>query len=303
MPSSGAWWMRLPCRSCWRAKRCRPCSRPSTATSRCCSSFFLTGDQIIALTGCDADEAKTIAQSSLHEPPPSGLLALDGLGADAEGPRRVAIAHAGPPGHLAGRRQRMLLAVARQGFALCEARERPVPSSDTKADPSLEPLLPGFLCVSASMQRVAEQIKRLQVTTSPSSSPARAAPARSSSHARFTPAPRAPATFLPYNCTTTGARSGRQSAVRPSPRQLHRRGGGSAGSHPIGRGRHAVPRRDWRSADRRAAQAAALPRAGRNHPDRRARPAAVDVRVLAATNADLEQRVDEGDSARTCTSV
>ena len=39
-----------------------------------------------AWTGCDADEAKAIARSSLHEPPPAGLLALDGLGADAEGP-------------------------------------------------------------------------------------------------------------------------------------------------------------------------------------------------------------------------
>jgi DNA-binding NtrC family response regulator len=45
---------------------------------------------------------------------------------------------------------------------------------------------------------------------------------------------------------------------------------------------------------RRPAEAAALPRGRRGPPDRRNQPARVDVRVIAATNADLETLVRDG---------
>src|SRR6476660_2437747 len=56
----------------------------------------------------------------------------------------------------------MFAAVARQGFELCGARERPPQAVDQSVERSLEPLLPGFICASAAMNRVAEQIQRLQ---------------------------------------------------------------------------------------------------------------------------------------------
>ncbi len=251
--------------------------------------------KLIAWTGCEADEAKSIAQRSLHEPPPSGLLALDGLGADAEGPRRVAIAQAGPPGHLAGRRQRMLLAVARQGFALCEARERPVPSSDMKADPSLEPLLPGFLCVSAVMQRVAEQIKRLQgngitVLITGESGTGKELVAR----AIHAGSPRSTSMFLPYNCTTTtreladsqlfGHRRGSfTGAVADAPGLIRSAAGGTLFLDEIGDLPIDVQPKLLRFLEQ-----------GEIIPLGESRPQPVDVRVVAATNADLEQRVSDG---------
>ena len=59
----------------------------------------------------------------------------------------------------------MIASVARQGFALCAARDRSVKAAAVSAvslDRSLEPLLPGFLAASAAMSRLVEQIERLQ---------------------------------------------------------------------------------------------------------------------------------------------
>src|SRR5207245_5594618 len=72
-------------------------------------------------------------------------------------------------------------------------------------DPSLEPLLPGFLSASAAMGRVVEQIQRLQgneltVLITGESGTGKELVARAihvGSH-------RSTGTFLPYNCTTTG---------------------------------------------------------------------------------------------------
>ena len=59
-------------------------------------------------------------------------------------------------------RFRMLCSVLRQGFDLCEARERPMEVATTVMERQLEPLLPAFICSSSPMQRVADQIQRLQ---------------------------------------------------------------------------------------------------------------------------------------------
>src|SRR4029077_9451809 len=104
------------------------------------------------------------------------------------------------------RRIRMIAAVASQGFALCAARERSVMEAvGLSVDRSLEPVLPGFLSASAAMGRVVEQIQRLQsndltVLITGESGTGKELVARAihvGSH-------RSAATFLPYNCTTTG---------------------------------------------------------------------------------------------------
>src|SRR5207247_9803957 len=110
-----------------------------------------------------------------------------------------------PIGHRVVRRLRMIAAVARQGFALCAARDRPVPVVGLEIDRSLEPLLPGFLSASAAMGRVVEQIQRLQgndltVLITGESGTGKELVARAiqvGSH-------RSAGTYLPYNCTTTG---------------------------------------------------------------------------------------------------
>jgi DNA-binding NtrC family response regulator len=104
---------------------------------------------------------------------------------------------------------------------------------------------------------------------------------------------RSAGTFLPYNCTTTGR------DLADSQLFGHRRGSftGAVSDQP-GLVRTAVggtvPGRDRGPSPRRAAETAALP-PGNTRSCRLARqPQRVDVRVLAATNADLEQRVAEG---------
>ena len=83
-------------------------------------------------------------------------------------------------------------------------------------------------------------------------------------------------------------------AVRPRARRVHGRRGRHEGPVRAGARRHDLPRRDRRDVAGAAGQAAARPR-------RRARsvrsaatgPVRVDVRVIAATNRDLEQAVAE----------
>jgi hypothetical protein len=55
-----------------------------------------------------------------------------------------------------------LCAVLRQGFELCQARDRQPETNTGAFERPLEPLLPGFVCASAAMQRVAEQIQRMR---------------------------------------------------------------------------------------------------------------------------------------------
>src|SRR4029453_14888242 len=101
-------------------------------------------------------------------------------------------------------RVRRMTAVARQGFDLCGARDRPLQATDPSAERPLEPLLPGFICASAAMNRVVEQIQRLQgndltVLITGESGTGKELVAR----AIHVGSPRSTAVFLPYNCTTT----------------------------------------------------------------------------------------------------
>src|SRR4029077_19066989 len=198
-------------------------------------------------------------------------------------------------GHPVMRRLKMIAAVARQGFALCAARDRSTPAADLPVDRSLEPLLPGFLSASVAMNRVVEQIQRLQgndltVLITGESGTGKELVARAihaGSH-------RSGAVFLPYNCTTTcreladsqlfGHRRGSFTGAVSDQRGLVRSAaGGTLFLDEIGDLALDVQPKLLRFLE----QQEILP-VGETRPQR------VDVRVLAATNADLEQRVAEG---------
>src|SRR5262249_162705 len=123
-----------------------------------------TGDvRIIASAGCDPELARVLARTAAHGTAYGrGILAVEPLGRDPEGPRFGLVAPARPLGQPVMRGLRMIAAVARQGFALCGARERSVEPVGAAIDRSLEPLIPGFLSASTAMTRVMEQIQRLQ---------------------------------------------------------------------------------------------------------------------------------------------
>jgi DNA-binding NtrC family response regulator len=156
-------------------------------------------------------------------------------------------------------------------------------------------LLPGFLCASAAMSRVVEQIHRLQgndltVLITGESGTGKELIARSihvGSH-------RSGATFLPYNCTTTGReladsqlfghrRGSFTGAVADQPGLVRSAAGGTLFLDEIGD----LPIDVQPKLLRFLEQHEIIP-VGESRPQR------VDVRVLAATNADLEQRVAEG---------
>jgi DNA-binding NtrC family response regulator len=194
------------------------------------------------------------------------------------------------------RRLKMIAAVARQGFALCAARDRPVAVAGLAVDPpSLEPLLPGFLSASPAMTRVVEQIQRLQgndltVLITGESGTGKELVSRAihvGSH-------RSAGTFLPYNCTTTGRdladsqlfghrRGSFTGAVTDQPGLIRTASGGTLFLDEIGD----LPLDVQPKLLRFLEQHEIMP-IGETKPQR------VDVRVIAATNADLEQRVAEG---------
>jgi hydrogenase-4 transcriptional activator len=162
-------------------------------------------------------------------------------------------------------------------------------------DRSLEPLLPGFLCASAAMSRVVEQIQRLQgndltVLITGESGTGKELVAR----AVHTGSHRSGAMFLPYNCTTTGReladsqlfghrRGSFTGAVSDQRGLVRSAAGGTLFLDEIGDLALDVQPKLLRFLE----QQEILP-IGDTRPQR------VDVRVLAATNADLEQRVAEG---------
>ena len=110
-------------------------------------------------------------------------------------------------------------------------------------DRSLEPLLPGFLSASAAMTRVVEQIQRLQgndltVLITGESGTGKELVARAiqmGSH-------RSAATFLPYNCTTTGRDLADSQLFGHRRGQFHRRRIGSTRPDQDGGRGHTVPR-------------------------------------------------------------
>jgi len=253
--------------------------------------------RILARAGCDDDMARALARAAQAGTAVGGTrLVTEPLGADRDGPRVAVIALSRPLGYLVERRLRMLGAVAKQGFDLCEARERPARAIDSTAiERPLEPLVPGFLCAGPLMARVVDQIKRLQgnqltVLVTGESGTGKELVARSI----HVGSPRQNAMFLPYNCTTTtrdladsqlfGHRRGSfTGAVSDQPGLIRSANGGTLFLDEIGDLPIDVQPKLLRFLEQREIM-----------PIGETRPIDVDVRTLAATNADLEQRVAEG---------
>ncbi len=252
--------------------------------------------RLIAQAGADAETSRAIAKLALQGATyGGGSLIVEAIGREPDGPRHVVIATPRTLGHPLLRRVRMMAAVARQGFDLCGVRDRPTAAVDSTTERPLEPLLPGFLCASAAMHRVVDQIQRLQgndltVLITGESGTGKELVAR----AIHVGSSRNAATFLPYNCTTTtreladsqlfGHRRGSfTGAVSDQPGLIRTATGGTLFLDEVGD----LPLDVQPKLLRFLEQGEIMP-VGEN------RPQPVDVRVLAATNADLEQRVAEG---------
>ena len=252
--------------------------------------------RVIAFAGADADAAAAMAKLAAHGAAyGGGILIVEAIGREPDGLRHVAIAVPRTLGHPLLRRIRMMAAVARQGFDLCGVRDRPTLPIDSTTERPLEPLLPGFLCASAAMHKVVDQIQRLQgndltVLITGESGTGKELVAR----AIHVGSSRNAATFLPYNCTTTtreladsqlfGHRRGSfTGAVSDQPGLIRTATGGTLFLDEVGD----LPLDVQPKLLRFLEQGEIMP-VGEN------RPQPVDVRVLAATNADLEQRVAEG---------
>ena len=251
---------------------------------------------VVAQAGCDGEAALALARSAARGSSyGQGELLIESLGHDGDDLRLAVVACARPIGPLVARRLRMIAAVSRQGFALCGTRDRSGRTAGADALRSIETLLPGFICASAAMGRVVEQIERLQgndltvLVTGESGTGkelvARAIHLGSMRHGGM---------FLPYNCTTTtreladsqlfGHRRGSfTGAVNDQPGLIRSATGGTLFLDEVGDLPLEVQPKLLRFLEQ-----------GEIMPVGETRPQRVDVRVVAATNADLEQRVAEG---------
>jgi hydrogenase-4 transcriptional activator len=253
--------------------------------------------RVLASAGADAHAARALAAAAARgvSRAGEGALLIESVGLAPDGPRIAAITASHPFSPVIHARFRTVCAVTRQGFDLCRARERPVEAASAPFERNLEPLLPGFVCVSPAMTRVVEQIQRLQgndltVLITGESGTGKDLVAR----AIHAGSPRSSAMFLPYNCTTTtreladsqlfGHRRGSfTGAVADQPGVIRSAAGGTLFLDEIGD----LPLDVQPKLLRFLEQGEVLP-VGETRPTR------VDVRVVAATNADLEQRVAEG---------
>jgi DNA-binding NtrC family response regulator/tetratricopeptide (TPR) repeat protein len=251
--------------------------------------------RLVAWTGGDGDRARAIAMRAVGRSHGTGWVISQQTGRDIDGARFVAILSPRPIADPLRRRLRMIAAIASQGFDLCTARQRPAAPTEIAHEQPLEPLLPGFLCASAAMMRVVEQIQRLQgneltVLITGESGTGKELVAR----AIHVGSLRSSAVFLPYNCTTTtreladsqlfGHRRGSfTGAVSDQLGLVRTATGGTLFLDEIGDLPLDVQPKLLRFLEQ-----------GEIMPIGETRPQRVDVRVIAATNADLEQRVAEG---------
>lgn len=253
--------------------------------------------RVVAGAGPSHDLAEPVAATSADggRSFADGHLATEPLGRSADGARFCAVLTSQPLSDTDARRYRMFATIARQGFELCGARERPVQAAEAVVERKLEPLLPGFICASAAMNRVADQIQRLQGNTltvliTGESGTGKDLVAR----AIHSGSGRSAGMYLPFNCTTTtreladshlfGHKRGSfTGAVTDQQGLIRAAAGGTLFLDEVGDLPLDIQPRLLRFLEQ-----------GEIMPVGETRPLAVDVRVLAATNADLEQRVAEG---------
>ena len=252
--------------------------------------------RVLASAGCDESVARALAQAAArgHREFGSALLLMEPLGKDGDASRACVVVTSHPSDELRCR-VKMFATVVRQGFQLCGMRERSPQSADASGERSLEPLLPGFICAGAGMSRVADQIQRfkghdLTVLITGESGTGKELVAQ----AIHVGSPRGSATYLPFNCTTMTR------DLADSQLFGHRRGSFTGAiTDQLGIIRSAIPGTLFLD------EIGDLPidvqpkllrflEQGEIMPVGETRPIPVDVRVLAATNADLEQRVSEG---------
>ncbi|HMF60920.1 MAG TPA: sigma 54-interacting transcriptional regulator [Vicinamibacterales bacterium] len=251
--------------------------------------------QILSASGCDTDGARALASAALRSTTAPGVLVLEAIGRAPEGARFAVLSTARAVTSSNLQRFRTLCAVLRQGFDLCLARDRPLEGTGGAMERQLEPLLPGFVCASAAMQRVADQIQRMQgndltVLITGESGTGKDLVAR----AIHAGSPRRDNMFLPYNCTSAtreladsqlfGHRRGSfTGAVADQPGVLRTAVGGTLFLDEVGDLPLDVQPKLLRFLEQ-----------GEVMPVGDTRPQRVDVRVVAATNVDLESRVSDG---------
>jgi hydrogenase-4 transcriptional activator len=250
--------------------------------------------QVVACSGTTEADARAIARASTSGTGGT-LMVTESIGRAPDGPRFMTVVGTREWPVTVLQRFRTLCAVLRQGFDLCQARERQPEAVQGALERQLEPLLPGFVCASAAMQKVADQIQRLQgndltVLVTGESGTGKDLVAR----AIHAGSPRKASMFLPYNCTSAtreladsqlfGHRRGSfTGAVADQPGVLRTAVGGTLFLDEVGD----LPLDVQPKLLRFLEQGEVLP-VGDTRPQR------VDVRVVAATNADLEQRVADG---------
>ena len=253
--------------------------------------------QIVSSSGCSPDAARSVAAAALRAETTAGssLVLVEPIGRDGSSTRHAVVSSMRPFPPTTVHRFRTLSAVIRQGFELCAARERPLEPAAGATERALEPVIEGFVCASAAMQRVIDQIQRLQgsdltVLITGESGTGKDLIAR----AIHAGSPRREAMFLPYNCTSAtreladsqlfGHRRGAfTGAVADQPGVLRTAVGGTLFLDEVGDLPIDVQPKLLRFLEQ-----------GEVLPVGETRPVRVDVRVVAATNADLEQRVAEG---------
>ena len=264
-----------------------------------CAVVFVAGSEgdprLVAWSGGDEERARSLSLRALGRSHGTGWIASELTGRDTDGPRYAAILSPRQIAEPQSRRLKMIAAVAAQGFDLCGARQRPAAPAEIVHEQPLEPLLPGFLCASPAMLRVVEQIQRLQgneltVLITGESGTGKELVAR----AIHVGSLRSSAVFLPYNCTTTtrdladsqlfGHRRGSfTGAVNDQLGLVRTAAGGTLFLDEIGDLPIDVQPKLLRFLEQ-----------GEIMPIGETRPQRVDVRAIAATNADLELRVSEG---------
>jgi DNA-binding NtrC family response regulator/tetratricopeptide (TPR) repeat protein len=251
---------------------------------------------ILGNLGCDVASAEALARGALGGTwTATGEIALEPLGHHPDGPRFGAVVSPAPIGYSVSRRLRMIGAVARQGFDICAARDRTTRPIELMAERPLEALVPGFVCSSDAMRRVVDQIRQLQgndltVLITGESGTGKELVARAIHLGSL----RGAAVFLPYNCTSAsreladsqlfGHRRGSfTGAIADQPGLIRSAEGGTLFLDEIGDLPLEVQPKLLRFLEH-----------GEILPVGETRPQQVAVRVIAATNADLEQRVAEG---------